>query len=231
MPNFSMSRTGTLITLITFILCGATVPRSVGDAASEGKLREALRNTMLQLRTAQNERAALQTTQTENEAKLKKLNAQVEALTKQIAAAEKSAAEQQAQLAKYKEAIQSWETAYKQAVGVATEKEDARVKSANEVTALRRQVADQQVRNAEMFRTASEILKRYEHFGLGEALAAKEPFVGVTRVKLENLVQEYEDRLAGQRIRDGDSATRKAAAQTQASPTPNEQRLKQKAGP
>ena len=231
MPNSKMFRPGTVITLVILMFCGATVPRSVGDAAFEAKLREALRNTMLQLRTAQNERAALQTTQAENEAKLKKLNAQVEALTKQIATAEKSAAEQQAQLAKYKEAIQSWETAYKQAVGVATEKEEARVKSANEVIALRRQVSDQQARNAEMFRTASEILKRYEHFGLGEALAAKEPFVGVTRVKLENLVQEYEDRLADQRIRDGDSATRRAAAQTQASPTPNEQRLKQKTGP
>ena len=231
MPNSKMFRPGTVITLVILMFCGATVPRSVGDAAFEAKLREALRNTMLQLRTAQNERAALQTTQAENEAKLKKLNAQVEALTKQIATAEKSAAEQQAQLAKYKEAIQSWETAYKQAVGVATEKEEARVKSANEVIALRRQVSDQQARNAEMFRTASEILKRYEHFGLGEALAAKEPFVGVTRVKLENLVQEYEDRLVDQRIRDGDSATRRAAAQTQASPTPNEQRLKQKTGP
>ena len=58
-----------------------------------------------------------------------------------------------------------------------------------------------------MFRTANEILTRYERFGLGEALAAKEPFVGVTRVKLENLIQEYEDKLVDERIKNSGRST------------------------
>ncbi len=47
-----------------------------------------------------------------------------------------------------------------------------------------------------LYTTAIEILTRYEKFGLGDALAAKEPFIGVTRVKLETLVQGYEDKLS-----------------------------------
>ena len=170
---------------------------------------------MLQLRTAQNDRAVLQASQAENEVKLKKLTAQVEALTKEATVAEKAKADQQAQLAKFKEALQNWEVAYKQAVEIANAKETARSNLANNVMALERQVADQKSRNAAMFRTANEILTRYERFGLGEALAAKEPFVGVTRVKLENLIQDYEDKLVDQRITESDDPKHRAANQTQ----------------
>jgi chromosome segregation ATPase len=179
-----------------------------GNAASndtETKLREALRNTMLQLRSAQNERATLQAAQAESEQKVKTLTAQVDSLTKRATAAEKTSADQQAQLSKFKEAIQNWETAYKQAIEVGNRKEEARAKLAREAISLQRQVVDQQSRNAAMFRTANEILTRYERFGLGEALAAKEPFVGITRVKLENLVQDYQDKLLDARIKETDN--------------------------
>jgi chromosome segregation ATPase len=210
-----MSRNAIYLAIASLLFWLSVGSRSVADTASETKLREALRNTMLQLRTAQNDRAALQASQAENEEKLKRLTAQVEGLNKQAAAAEKTAADQQAEMAKFKEALQRWEGAYKQAVEIANVKEAARAKLANDVIYLQRRVADQQSRNAAMFRTASEILTRYEHFGLGEALAAKEPFVGVTRVKLENLVQEYEDKLVDERIRDVDGEKRGATNETQ----------------
>ena len=58
---------------------------------------------------------------------------------------------------------------------------------------------DLETKNTNLFQIGSEILTRYEKFGLGEALAAKEPFVGTTRVKLENQVQGYEDKLLNQK--------------------------------
>ncbi len=200
-----MHRTAIGITIGCSLIGLTTGSLLRADTASDAKLREALRNTMLQLRAAQNDRAALQASQAENEAKLKKLNTQVEQLTKRATEAEKASAEQQTQLAKFKEALQKWEDAYKQAVDLANSKEVARAQLAGEVLDLKRRVADQQSRNAAIFRTANEILTRYERFGLGEALAAKEPFVGVTRVKLENLVQDYEDKLADEKIRDSGS--------------------------
>ena len=187
------------------LLCWAALCHlSYGENASEAKLRETLRNTMLQLRTAQNERATLQASQAASEEKVKTLTAQVDKLTKEVNVSSKLATEQEAQLAKYKEALDRWEAAYQQAVDLANAKEAARSKLANDVILLQRRVADQQTKNAAMFRTANEILTRYERFGLGEALAAKEPFVGIHRVKLENLVQDYEDKLAEQKIRPAD---------------------------
>ena len=79
---------------------------------------------------AENDRAALQASQAESEAKLKKLTTQVEGSTKQAAVAEKASTDQEAQLAKFKEAVQKWEAAYKQAVEIANAKETARAKLA-----------------------------------------------------------------------------------------------------
>jgi hypothetical protein len=44
-------------------------------------------------------------------------------------------------------------------------------------------------------------LDRYEKFGLGDALTAREPFVGLTKVKFQNLVQDYQDKLSDQKVK------------------------------
>jgi hypothetical protein len=52
-----------------------------------------------------------------------------------------------------------------------------------------------------MYRLANEVLDRYAQFGLGTAISAREPFVGVTKVKFQNLVQDYQNKLSDQSIR------------------------------
>ena len=42
---------------------------------------------------------------------------------------------------------------------------------------------------------------RLENFSYGTALAAREPFVGATRVKLENEVQGYKDKLLDPKLK------------------------------
>lgn len=189
------------ILLVTAFSVGCAVSVRAADANAETKLRESLRNTMLQLRTAQNEKAALQAQQTEGEQKLKALTAQVENLTKQAAEAEKTSGDQAVELTRLKEALEKWKNAYQQASEVATAKEADRAKLADKSITLERRVADLQTRNSALFRLANEILHRYERFSLGDALAAKEPFTGITRVKLENLVQDYQDKLSEQKAK------------------------------
>src|SRR5207244_3713477 len=72
---------------IVLLFLALAVSLRAADQASPGelKMREALRNTMLQLRTAETERANLQAAQAEMDQKNKTLASQVEALTKQIA--------------------------------------------------------------------------------------------------------------------------------------------------
>ena len=69
-------------------------------------------------------------------------------------------------------------------------------------------VADREAKNRELYRLANEILTRYEKFGLGDALAAREPFTGITRTKLENLVQDYSDKIADARVQPQKTASK-----------------------
>lgn len=202
-------------------------------ASAETRLREMLRTTMLQLRAAENERAALQAAQAESAAKEKALTEQVEALTKQSAADKDAAdkaitdlkakvADQDTEIAQLKDALEKWKQGYAKAADIANAKEAERAKLASQVILLDRKVADRETKNAEMFRIANEILRRYERFGLGDALLAREPFVGIARVKLENQVQDYQDKLLDQKIKPGQPpAGPPSSSQPSSSPTPS----------
>lgn len=180
--------------------------------AADTRMREALRNTMLQLRTAQNDNAALQSAKDELEKKNKELDNQVKLLTKQGAedrdAAKKSidslSAKVEGQdraLAQLKQDFEKSQADLKAATALAQSKEAARKALEDQGILLNRTVADQKTKNAEMYKLGREILLRYEKFGLGEALSAKEPFVGTTRVKLESYVQDFQDKLTDQKIK------------------------------
>jgi len=81
---------------------------------------------------------------------------------------------------------------------------------------LKRVVADQRMKNGKMFEISNEILTRYEKFGLGTALTAREPFVGITRARLQTMVEEYGGKIAEQRIKAvGDTASANKPASTE----------------
>ena len=77
-------------------------------------------------------------------------------------------------------------------VQVARLREEARLK--DELLTLGR------ARNAEMLTLGREILDRYKRKGFGAVLTGSEPFVQSSRVKLETLAQDYEDKLRAARF-------------------------------
>jgi hypothetical protein len=103
--------------------------------------------------------------------------------------------------------LDEWKSAQKQTAVLAEKTEAERQRLANLAIALQRRVADQQTKNAEMFRLGNEILTRFEKFSFGSALAAREPFIGTTRVKLQGLFQEYQDNLVDARVTPPSSQT------------------------
>jgi hypothetical protein len=197
-------------TLILLLLLSSLSAAEVSPA--EAKLREALRNTMLQLRTAQGERDTLQAEKAQLEQDKQAATAQAEALAKQtaaereasaqkIASFEQKTAAQELEIARLNESLTKWKASQQGAVALVGKKEAERARLAQQSIELQRKVTDQQTRNLAMYKVGREILTRYENFGLGTALTAREPFVGTTRVKLENLVQDLQDQLAAQRIK------------------------------
>jgi hypothetical protein len=200
------------LAIFLLTLVGAGLARAEGADANEAKLRDALKNATLQLRSAETERATLQTAQAALTEEKKTLEAKFETLRKEtiaeraandkaLAALKAETAAQSAEIAKLKEALEKSDGTGKQAAALAAAKEADRAKLAADIIVLQRKVEDRETKNLALFKTANEILTRYEKFSLGEALAAREPFVGTTRAKLETLVQEYQDKLLEQRAK------------------------------
>lgn len=191
-----------------------TIGRANGADAEqtvEMKLREVLKNTMLQLRDAQGQIATLQATQVANELKVKELEKKLDVLSKQSIADRNTSANMIAELNTRVEeqrvvnvglqaAIEKWKRSYTEVTALAQKRESERVKLDGVRIKLERQVQDQKIRNIKMYQTGVEILDRYEKFGLGDAIFAREPFVGSTRVKFQTLIQNDQDKLVDQRI-------------------------------
>ena len=189
--------------------------------AELAKMRTVLRDTMGQLRDAQNQAVTLQAQVTQDDADKKDLQAKLDALSAQLktvsdqAAADKADATKQitdlkadvddktGQIGRLNDGIKQWKIAYDETAQLAAGNEAARKQYAIQAATLQRTVDDREVKNLALYKLANEILTRYEKFGLGEALEAKEPFVGLSRVKLETLVQDYKNKILDQAITSG----------------------------
>ncbi len=178
--------------------------------AEEDRLRGALREMTLQLRTAQSDLGNLQTTQAALAEERKVLGEKYETMKKQAvadkAATDKALAElqsqtaaQKAQLARLNDALEKSKAEGASAAQAHLAAETRNVHLTAEYYALQRRITELESKNLALFLLGNEILTRYEEFSLGNALSAKEPFVGKTRTRLENLVQSYQDKLLDQR--------------------------------
>ena len=183
-----------------------------GPTEAEIQLRDQLKSTLVQLRDAQGQIAALQGTQLQNENQIKTLETKLAKLEKKsteenevaaerIAALEKEVAEQDARNAKQIEALAKWKKSYGALTEYAQATEAKRADLAGKAVLLQRTNDEYAATNRKLYAVGKEILDRYEGFGLGDAITTREPFVGTTRVKFQNLMQDYGDDLAEQKIR------------------------------
>lgn len=203
-----------LTAFAALILLGTALPSSAqAPSPAEDKLRDALKGVTVQLRAAESEKAAAQAEKAAAEQKNAELTAQVEKLSKQLvtvtrdktdaqeqamkmqATLEGNLAKKQEELTAYQKSLDKWKASHAEISDIAKKKEAARADFEAKNGALERRVADLRTRNLALFTTANEILERYRKFGLGQAIAAREPFTGLTKVKLQNQVQEYSNAL------------------------------------
>jgi chromosome segregation ATPase len=191
-----------------FLLFSALAAIRAADAPNtdEDRMRAALRESTLQLRTAQADLTNLQTTQAALTEEKKVLTEKYETLKKQAVAdravTDKTVADLQTEVATQKAAITRLNEALEKSKAEGTkaaqagrEAEARNARLTADGQALQRRVAELEAKNLALFLLGNEILTRYEDFSLGNAISAKEPFVGKTRTNLENLVQTYQDKL------------------------------------
>lgn len=207
-----MNRRSPVVTFaVALLLAAGSVAGQAADAG-EARLRNALRDALLQLRTVQEEvvvvRSEMQAMEEENAALRKRLEATVQQLAAEQEAARAAAGALREEISqKEGELERMLQTLLEcrresDALGVTAESRARELVQAGEERAiLRRDFELLRSQNRELHRIAVEILERYENFSLGRALAAREPFTGSARARLKAALQDYRDAIDDQRVR------------------------------
>ena len=202
-----------LISGLAILSLLATAVPSVYSAEEDptAKFREALKNTMLKLRDAQGQLANAQAATIAAESKVEDLTSKNEELTKDLVSERNAASTQISDLNKkisvrddsiseLQASLANWKKSYEDVTKLAAQRENQRAIFEAKSIKLERQVEDQQFRNIQMHKIGMGILDRYEKFGLGDAILAREPFTAVQRVKFQNLIQDFSEELSDARI-------------------------------
>jgi colicin import membrane protein len=215
----------------------------------EERLRAQLRITTSQLQQAQNELAALKAGGTAAgssaapAAAPSASAAEVDALKKELAQARAQlrTAQQanarvtedseqlrtQAQAATERAAgqVAQFRSAYDELLKLARASEAERQRLASETTLQRTALTQCEAKNTQLYAVGQEILKAYETMDVGSVMASRQPFAAQSRVKFEQIAQQYGDKLYEGRF-DARSVTVPAPAPASAPASPQSEPAK-----
>jgi chromosome segregation ATPase len=188
------------------------------DATTEAQLRAALQQATQQIATLENQVANQQASQAPEQALINSLQAQVQTLKQQegqgstpaaaapaVSAAQQAAADQQLAALNEKLAAQQAElgkvvTAYDQAATIANTDAAAGQRLTAQLQALKTQNDSCVAKNTALYKIGNQILDAYAHKDDLWGTIDKEPFIGFARVKLQNIVQDDQNRLDDNQI-------------------------------
>lgn len=143
-----------------------------------------------------------------SQSQLAQERAQREKLVEQQQRSAAAAQEAAASLAQYRQASE-------QLTATGRQLETERLRLDGEVTAQRGALARCESKNAQLYATAQEILQAYEGLDVLGVMKARQPFAAQSRVKLEQVAQQYGDQLYQGRF-----DARQTEAATPAAPAP-----------
>ncbi len=199
-------RSRLIITALVAVLCASAARAE--DSALDNRMRQQLQSTVQQLRELQDSQASLQAQKAAAEQERDALKAKVGSGARpkvNAAAARRDAhtiADLRAQLAQAKaDSAQLIDRAAQAEAELAKTRDlyARATKAGRQLTGERDQTRSTLgvcvAKNDQLYKTGREILDAYAHVGFGTVMGKKEPFLGLERVKLENLAQDHRDRL------------------------------------
>ncbi len=169
---------------------------STAAHAQDANAQRALQKAQFMLKQVSNDKDKLQS-------QVAALQQTVDQLTRELAATKSGAAGSlQKTEEKYSSAIAQWKQRDAETnTALAAAREQLKQQLAQRQTleaSLQRQVQNFSIcyeNNRRLYDINHELLDRYENKGFGDVLKQREPFTGVAKVDLENLVQDYRYRL------------------------------------
>ena len=176
-------------------------------------LRDALRHVTVDLRAAEDAQATLQAQLDEANKRNTLLEQQVAALNAKLTVApaapviapavltglRSQLASARAQNGELRGGLARWQSAYQQAATIARQKDAESRGFSGTSAAEAKQLTTCEAANVKLTKVADEVLHLYTTQGFRSILLGSyEPLIGFDQVKLENIVQDYEDKIRAQ---------------------------------
>ncbi len=98
------------------------------------------------------------------------------------------------------QALEKWKDAYTEAATVARAKDAERAKFETESKAYKASTRACTLKNQELVKVGRELLVRYEGVTFGDQVVPNEPLIGIRRVQIQNLLQDYGDKVLNQKV-------------------------------
>lgn len=197
--------------MAVLLLTGSLLPEAMAASNKDSKERQALRRAQSQLNEAQQQKSLLEqekaglAEQMEDlkkksdglESGVARANARRAALDREVEVLNKDKAELSGKLQATMQ-----EMTKKQAEAMQTmqhkEREIKRLEA--ELARQTRQGEMCEVKNSQLYQINAELMDKYQSKGVFGALLQAEPFTQLKSVEVENLLQEYRDKLDAQRV-------------------------------
>lgn len=191
-----------LLTVVVVLSSLASV-EAHADAESD-KLRDALRSATAQTRSLEDQRSALQAKVADAEREKAALTSQIAAAKAQVKEVEKTHREAvdefNQRLEDRNQTLEKWKGAYEEAATVARTKDAERAKFEGEATAYKASTKSCVAKNTQLMKVGRELLRRYEGVSFGDIAVINEPLIGARRVEVQNILQDYDDKLLEQKV-------------------------------
>ncbi|WP_152252783.1 hypothetical protein [Janthinobacterium rivuli] len=189
--------------LLLMLLAGTAQAQGQKGQSMEERLRAELRNVTAQLQQTRGELELLKAkgapvAAPASDGLKKELARSQSQLAQERAQREKLAAEQQRGAAAAQEAsanLAQLRQASEQLAATGKQLAAERARLDGEVTAQRGALARCESKNAKLYATGQEILQAYESLNVLDVMKARQPFAAQSRVKLEQIAQQYGDQL------------------------------------
>lgn len=203
--------------LVAVLMAALSVPALAQEASMEERLRSQLRLVTGQLQQAQNELVQLKASgaraDTGGSSALGGSAPEAEDIPKSLSssrsqlARERSARQRaEAELATLREQAQEAATqsqarelqvreAHQQLLRLANASEAARKRLADDAATQAAVVQQCEAKNTQLYAVGQEVLRAYETVDMSTVMSARQPFAAKSRVKYEDIAQQYGDRL------------------------------------
>ena len=196
--------------LLSLLAAGTAQAQAQKGQSMEERLRAELRNVTAQLQQTRGElemlkakgapvaKAVPAAAEPASDGLKKELARSQSQLAQERAQREKLGEQQQRSTAAAQEAAASlaqYRQASEQLTATGKRLEAERARLDGEVTAQRGALARCESKNAQLYAAGQDILQAYEGLGVLDVMKARQPFAAQSRVKLEQIAQQYGDQL------------------------------------